>query len=247
MTIEKLLDILKEELNRVIQQNNLNDSQIKITSKALSPLEAIGHTKRNDFPILTGKEIMIQASFLECEGQAFTDSPATFCGSLKEILEMDIVKDIHARGLFIASLNAVIRYVGLVENTIHCKNSEPELCAQKLVTYLESNYKNPKIALIGYQPAMLEHLSKKFSVRVLDLNPDNVGKLKYGTIVEDGKIDFEEVVVKWADLVLCTGSTICNGSIVNFLNLEKEILFFGTTLAAAAQLLGLKRVCFYSA
>ncbi|WMJ87964.1 hypothetical protein [Anaerocolumna sp. MB42-C2] len=58
--------------------------------------------------------------------------------------------------------------------------------------------------------------------------------------------DFEQVVVKWADLVLCTGSTICNGSIVNFLNLDKEVLFFGTTLAGAAQMLSLKRVCFYS-
>lgn len=246
MTIEQIFKVLREGLREVMKQNNLTEAQICITSKALSPEEAIGITQRKDFPILVGKEIMLQASFREGQGQSFTDSPAVFYGSLDEILGMDIVNDVHARGLFIATLNAVMKQVGLVENTIHCKNKEPELCAQKFVTYIRTNYGNPKIALIGYQPALLEHLSKEFNLRVLDLNPDNVGKLKYGIVVEDGLKDFEQVVVKWADLVLCTGSTICNGSIVNFLNLDKEVLFFGTTLAGAAQMLGLKRECFYS-
>ncbi len=247
MTIEQVFQTLKEGLNEVIQQNNLTQSQIRITSKSLSPEEAIGITRRKDFPILLGKEIMLQATYKNGEGQAFTDAPATFNGSLEEILEMDIVNDAHARGLFIATLNAVMSHVGQVANTVHCKNSEPELCAQKFIPYIQENYGNPKIALIGFQPALLEHLSKEFNVRVLDLNPDTVGKSKYGVIVEDGLKDFEEVVLEWAELVLCTGSTICNGSIVNFLDLDKEVLFFGTTLAGAAQMLGLKRACFYSA
>lgn len=247
MTIDQLFQVLKEGLNKIIQQNNLKQSQICITSKTLSPEEAIGITQRKDFPILLGKEIMIQATYQNGIGQAFTDAPAIFNGSLEEILAMDTVNDAHARGLFIAALNAVMSHVGLVENTVHCKNGEPELCAQKMGPYIKTNYGSPKIALIGYQPALLEHLSKEFNVRVLDLNPDTVGKSKFGVIIEDGLKDFEEVVLDWAELVLCTGSTICNGSIVNFLDLEKEVLFFGTTLAGAAQMLGLKRVCFYSA
>ncbi|MGB8453888.1 MAG: DUF364 domain-containing protein [Anaerocolumna sp.] len=246
MTMEQVFKVLKDGLREVIKQNNLTESQISITSKALSPEEAIGITQRKDFPILTGKEIMLQASFREGGGQAFTDSPAVFCGSLEEILGMDLINDIHARGLFIAALNAVMKYAGLIENTIHCKNKEPELCAQKFVSYIRDNYEKPKIALIGFQPALLEHLSEVFELRVLDLNPDNIGKIKYGKVIEDGLKDFEEVVVKWADLIFCTGSTICNGSIVNFINLEKEVLFFGTTLAGAAQMLKLKRACFYS-
>ena len=35
-----------------------------------------------------------------------------------------------------------------------------------------------------------------------------------------------------------------NGSIIDYLNLEKDVLFFGTTASGAAPLLGLKRVCF---
>ncbi|WMJ87963.1 hypothetical protein [Anaerocolumna sp. MB42-C2] len=176
MTIEQIYKVLREGLREIIKQNNLTESQICITSKALTPEEAIGITQRKDFPILVGKEIMLQALFREGEGQSFTDSPAVFYGGLDEILEMDIVNDAHARGLFIATLNAVMKQVGLVENTIHCKNKEPELCAQKFVTHIRTNYGNPKIALIGYQPALLEHLSNEFNLRVLDLNPDNIGK-----------------------------------------------------------------------
>ncbi|SFR76079.1 Putative heavy-metal chelation [Anaeromicropila populeti] len=237
---------LKEGLMQIVQDYNLTNSQICITSNALTPEEAIGETQRKDFPILAGKEIMIQASFENGKGQAFTDSPAIFKGSLEEVLKLDVVKDDYARALFVASLNAIMRQVGLVENTVHCKNGEPELCAQRFLTYIKETYGLPKIALIGYQPALLEHLSKEFQIRVLDLNPETIGTVKWGIKVEAGKDDFEEVV-QWAELILCTGSTICNGSIIDFLNLKKEVLFFGTTLAGAAHLLGLNRVCFYSA
>lgn len=189
---------------------------------------------------------MLQAEHNGSFGQAFTDSPSFFRGSLEEILSMDIDSDPHARGLLISALNAVMRNVGLIENTIHCKNGEPESCAEKFAEYIKENYNNPKIALIGYQPAILEALSKEFDLRVLDLNPDNVGEIRYNVLVENGIRDYEEVVLNWADLVLCTGSTLCNGSIVNFIDIGKEVIFFGTTLAGAAKLLGLKRLCFCS-
>ena len=65
------------------------------------------------------------------------------------------------------------------------------------------------------------------------------------TLVEDGRVDgVSTAVCDWADLVLCTGSTVCNGSIVNFLHLKDKILFYGTTLAGAAALMGLPRICF---
>lgn len=246
MTIGQLMDILKTEFLEIISRNNLSDAQISVITRALAPEEAIGVTKRKDYPILRRKELMLQAAFLQGIGQSFTSYPSTFSGSLSDILKMDIVNDDYARSLFIAALNAVLKQTGLIANTIHCKNKEPELCAQKMAAYIKTNYHNPKIALIGYQPALLEHLSREHTLRVLDLNPDNIGENRYGTFVEDGIRDFEAVAKKWADLILCTGSTICNASIVNFLNLNKEVLFFGTTLAGAAHIMGWKRVCFYS-
>ena len=247
MTKEELFKTLKDYFEKLIMKNNLDYTDIKITSKALTPKEAIGFTKRKDFPIIVGKESMLQAQYLGDYGQAFTDAPSIFEGNIKEILELDIINDHYSRGLFIATLNAVMCNLGLIRNTIHCKNKEPELCAKKFVEYINDNYCGKKIALVGYQPAILEALSEKFNLRVLDLNQDNIGKTRYGILIEDGVKDYKEVVLKWADCVLCTGSTLCNGSIVDFIDIGKEVLFFGTTAAGACKILDLKRVCFYSA
>lgn len=209
----------------------------------MKPEEAIGITKRKDFPIIAGKEIMLQAECRGAYGQAFTDSPAAFKGTLAEVCEMDLEKDPQAAGFFIATLNAVMKYLGKTESTVHCKTEGPKKCAKDALSYIKENYGSPKIALIGYQPALLENLAKELKLRVLDLNSDNIGAVRYGVKVEDGNTAFQDAV-EWADLVLCTGSTICNGTIVNFIGLEKPVLFFGTTLSGAAPMLGLKRLCF---
>ncbi|WP_236887593.1 hypothetical protein [Metaclostridioides mangenotii] len=62
---------------------------------------------------------------------------------------------------------------------------------------------------------------------------------------EDGIKDYKDVV-EWADVIICTGSTLCNHSIVNFLFLEKPVYFYGTTIAGASEILGLDRLCFCS-
>lgn len=89
---------------------------------------------------------------------------------------------------------------------------------------------------------MLSH--SDFDVRVLDLNPENVGEVRYGVVVEDGKETHTEIVTDDADLILCTGSTVCTGTIVDYIGLDKKVVFFGTTLSGAAKLMGLERVCF---
>ncbi len=212
----------------------------------MTPEEAIGKTKRTDYPILTGKDVMIQAEYKGFRGQAFTDAPSAFEGMLEDILQMDIEHDPHDRGIFIATVNAVMASLGLCCGTVHCRTEGPELCAQDMLNYLESNYPDVKrIALVGFQPSLLEMLSKsKYDVRVMDLNPNNIGQLKFGIRVEDGTAMKEEIRDSYAELILCTGSTLCNGSIIDYLDLDKEVLFFGTTTSGAAPLLGLKRVCF---
>jgi len=240
-----IYDSLRDRLEEIINVNGLSSEEIIIHSKALSPEEAIGITKRKDFPILTGKEIMLEANFKNAIGQAFTDSPTVFTGSLSDILKLDTKNDPHAKGIFIASLNAIMRYLDKTKGTIHCKNQDVEICAEKFVDYIKEHYGDPKIGLIGFQPALLDNLSKVFSLRVLDLNPDNIDKMKYGVFVEDGIKAYQDVV-EWADLVLCTGSTICNGSVVNFIDIGKPVIFYGTTIAGAAEILGLKRLCFCS-
>jgi uncharacterized protein (DUF4213/DUF364 family) len=246
MTDQQLCRTLQERFSQIVAEHHLENSPVAVTCRALTPEEAIGNTKRRDFPIITGKDIMVQAEYCGVRGQAFTDAPTSFSGSLEEILRLDILHDAHSRGLFIATLNAVMAYLGQCRGTVHCRTDGPEQCAQDMLAYLRRHYPHKKnIALIGYQPSLLEMLAKsEYHVRVLDLNPANIGQIRYGIPVEDGASAREDVISHYADLILCTGSTLCNGTIVDYMGLDVDVLFFGITLAGSADLLGLRRVCF---
>lgn len=234
---------LQKRFEKEVEENNVKLKEVKIKSKGLTPEEAIGITSRKDYPILNGSEIMLQADCEGCIGQAFTSSPADYIGSIEDVMNLDINKDDYNKGLYISTMNSVMSYLGKTTNTIHCRNEEPEKCSKEIAEIMVREHKGKKIALIGYQPSIFEALSDKFELRVLDLNPENVGKVKFGVKVEHGINDFDEVVKDWADLVLCTGSCLCNGTITNFLDLDKPVLYFGTTIAAAADLFGFKRIC----
>lgn len=243
MTKKELYDRLKKYMYDLLRENGLEEKSILIRAKGLSPEEAIGITERKDYPILTGKEVMLSAEFDGAKGQAFTSSPCEFKGTIKELLESDLLENEYDWSLFIAALNAVAMRLGRTDKTIHCRNDGPEKCAKSIRDYLGTHYNVKKIALIGYQPAILASLAENYTVRVLDLNPLNIDQIKSGCKVEDGNKSHEDVL-KWTDLILCTGSTICNGSIVDYLDIEKEVIFFGTTLSGAAPCLGVKRLCF---
>jgi uncharacterized protein (DUF4213/DUF364 family) len=246
MTKHELYEKLSEGFRRIVAERGIESDTIHIVSRALSPEEAIGITERKDYPILAGREIMLQAEYMGAKGQAFTDAPSVFHGTLAEVLALDLAGDTHARGLFIASMNAVMKKFGLIENTVHCRGEEPEICAKEMKDVLHARYDNPKVLLVGYQPALLDVLSKMFKLRVLDLDPENIGQERYGVRVEDGAEDFEDAT-GWADLILCTGSTLSNGSITDYIGIGKEVVFFGTTVSGAAKILGLKRLCFCAA
>ena len=57
-----------------------------VLAKPLTPEEAIGKPGRRDFPILEGKERVIEATVLGARGQAFTDSASDFEGRLEQPL-----------------------------------------------------------------------------------------------------------------------------------------------------------------
>ncbi len=217
---------------------------VRIRARALTPEEAIGTTERKDYPILTGKDVMIEAEYKGSFGQAFTDAPASYSGTLGDILALPFATDAHARGLLIATINAVMGHMGLCERMAHCRNDGPKRCGRDVADYITANFGDPRLLLVGYQPSMLENLSARLShMRVLDLNPDNIGQTRCGILVEDGAKD-REAALAWSELVLCTGSTVCNGTLGDYLNTGKTTLFYGTTLAGVAALLGLPRLCF---
>lgn len=75
-------DDLKQRFLELLREHGLLQEKVSLRAKMLTPEEAIGIPKRKDFPILSGKDIMVQAECAGCLGQAFTDAPAVFHGTL---------------------------------------------------------------------------------------------------------------------------------------------------------------------
>lgn len=236
------LNKVMKKFEIVCRTHNLLDEEIVIKAISLTPKEAIGSPCRRDFPIIKGKERLMEASFKESKGQAYTDMIGNYEGSLKDILVLPL-KNNYERAVLIATINAVYKYLGLCEHTVHCKDEEPEKCAMKLIDYIRDHYGLVKIMLVGMQPAMLDYLSRKFEVRVIDMQNDIIGTDKYGVIVESPY--YTEEVMAWCDLVIATGSTSTNDSLSKFLD-QKPVIFYGTTVAGIAVINHLDRFCPYS-
>lgn len=236
-----IYDTLKTEFAKIAE--GMMDEHIAVVSaRTLTPREAIGTPDRDDFPLLKGKEVMIEAVFRDAKGHAFTDMPGRFEGTLRDIIEQPF-KNNFQRAVFIASLNAVMRALGLIESSVHCRDKEPADCARKLVETVKERFGNPRIAFVGFQPAMIEQLSGSFRIRVLDLDADNIGKKKFNLVIEGPEAT--EEVLAWGDIILATGSTCVNGTITRFLG-EKPVIFFGVSVAGAAKACGFDRYCPYS-
>jgi len=232
---------IKERFFNLIKEKNLMSSKVEVVSaRTLTPQEVIGKPERDDFPLLKGKEVMIQADFNGGLGQAFTDMPGNYRGSLKEILELHLDNNFK-RAVFIATLNAVLRYLNCISKTVHCKDKEPGECAARLVDYIKERFGNPLIAFIGMQPAMAEALVAQFEIRVVDLDPDNVGQKRCGVVIED--VAHTKEVLSWADVILATGTTVVNDTLTPLL-IEKPIIFYGVTIAGVAYLKGYEQYCF---
>lgn len=232
---------LQTAFDQLVKANNLSKVEVKVKAAPLKPEEAIGSTKRDDYVLLKGKERLIQAEVLGCRGQAFTSSLGNFNGTLAEVLQLPLDNDFH-RAIYIATLNAVACHNGIVGNTLHCRNEGPEKCSKQVVEYFRNAYGNPRILMLGYQPALAEALANEFNVIVLDLDPANVGRSIRGVKILDGHKDVEQCLES-SDVVFSTGSIICNESIERYYNTGKPLILYGSTGSGAAALLNIPRFC----
>ncbi len=230
--------VLRTELARMT--GHMMDETVQVVSaRPLSPEEAIGRPDRTDFPLQKGKEVMIEATFKGTRAQAFTDMPGHFHGSLKEIADLGLRNNFE-RAVFVAAFSAVMRHFGRTSNTVHCKDGKPKACAEQLPAFVRERFGMPKIAFIGYQPAMIEKLSQSFPLRVIDLDPDNIGSRPFGFTIEGPEKTGEALL--WGDIILATGSTSVNATITSFLD-TKPVVFYGVTVAGPAALYGYTRYC----
>ena len=234
-----MYNIIKEKFSAIIEERNLGSEKVKVVTKTLTPEEAIGNPEDNDYPIQKGKERMMQADFKGSLGQAFTDMFGNYEGKLSQIIEMDPSNNFR-RAIFTSTINAVMKHLGMVNETIHCKDDGPKKCSRELVIYIKNEYHNPKIALVGLQPRMLEALSREFSVKVTDLDKNNIGQEKFGVMIDSPEKTVANL--NWCDIALVTGTTLVNDTIGVF-NIEKPTIFFGVSIAGPAHLLDLAHFC----
>ncbi len=230
---------IRESAFRELQPHGLLKKYVVVHARTLTSKEAIGDPDRDDFPIQKGKERLMQAEIEGAIGQAFTDRFGDFSGTLEQILEMPLTNNFR-RAVFVATLNAALRKIGVIEGTIHCRDQGPKECARDMNAYIQNSHNRVRIALIGCQPAMIAGLSSDFNMRVLDLDPDNIGTEKHGIIIEGP--EKREDALAWADLSLVTGSALINATLPDFLD-SKPVIFYGTTIAGAAHLMGWERFC----
>lgn len=234
-----MYELMKEKLSAIIQEHNWSTEEVTVTAQTLSSEEAIGNPEEDDYPLLKGRERIMEAQFHGARGHAFTDMYGNWQGSLNEIMTMEM-KNNFRRALFIATSNALLRHLGAVAGTVHCKDRAPQECSRMLAEKVRCEYGEPKIFLVGFQPRMAEELAKSFALRITDLDEAHIGSRKYGIVVQSPR-DVQENI-EWCDLMVVTGSTATNNTLQDYIG-KKPVIFYGVTVAGTAHLLGLNRFC----
>jgi len=247
MALKTIIEQCRGKLIEIVAAHDLNEVELQVRAKALTPEEAIGTPGRRDFPIIEGKERVIEAVVLGARGQAFTDSPSEFTGKLKEVTGL-VLSTNQYRALFIATLNATLRSLGMVEGTVHCKDDEPEKCAQEIASFSRKSGAR-SIGLVGLNPAIANALVGEFgveSVRIADLNRQNIGQRKFGVEILDGRSKTGDLI-HVSDMVLITGTTLVNGTFNDLWNTVKEekkmAMLYGVTAAGVCKLMNFPRIC----
>ena len=178
-------------------------------------------------------------SFAEPRGRPSRTCSATFKERWEQVTELDLTNNFR-RAVFLCSLNAVMRARGLVERTVHCRDDAPPACAGQLADHITDRFGQPRIGMVGLQPRMVQTLGSKFSLRVTDMDRDNIGQKRFNVIIEGPEQTVD--ILAWCDLALVTGSTLSNATLVQMLT-DKPTIFYGVTVAAPAAILNLERFC----
>jgi hypothetical protein len=247
-----VLERARREFTRLVEENRLLDAPISVTARTLSAEEAIGMPVYDDLPILRGEEAIIEAEFRGARGHAFTSAPSSWQASLRELLALALSTN-QQRALLTASMNAVLRSLGLVDRTIHCRSEDIARCGEQMAADLRTEHGPIRVSVVGYQPGLVAGLVKHFgpgNLRVTDLLEENIGRRVGGVDIWDG-LTHTESLVRESDLVLATGSTVANGTVDDLLRLTRKhsvpLVLYGVTAAAVCHLCGIRRLCLLAA
>lgn len=243
-----ILEQTRTRIREIAEREHLLHVDVTVLAKPLTPEEAIGNPGRRDFPIIIGKERVIEATLLGSRGHAYTDSPQEFIGALNDVLNLELTTN-QNRAIYVATINALLGNLRMTEKTVHCKDDEPEECALEIADLLLRKYGKTDVGLIGLNPAIAERLVDTFGpdhVRITDLCRDVIGEQRFGVEIWDGNRRTEDLIDA-SDIVMFTGTTLVNNTFSRIWNRiqahGKNYLVYGVTAAAVGHLLGIERIC----
>jgi hypothetical protein len=104
-----------------------------ILSKGQGNYESLSEEEHRS--IILGKERVVEAELLSSKAHAFTDSPGEFVCNLKEVLNLPLTSK-RERSIYMATLNATLKYLHVIENTVHCEDEDPEKCGNEIASQL---------------------------------------------------------------------------------------------------------------
>jgi uncharacterized protein (DUF4213/DUF364 family) len=251
MTVEikpSILERTRSRFREIVEQNHLLGASVTVLAKPLTPEEAIGTPGRRDFPIVIGRERVVESSVLGSRGHAFTDSPREFAGTLEDVLDLELTSH-QSRAVYVATLNAVLNHLGIATGTVHCRDDDPEQCAAAIAQLVLDRHGRVEVGLIGFNPAIAERLIDTFGaehVRISDLNGDNIGGRRFGVEIWDA-VDRTEDLIDSSDVVVFTGTSLVNDTFDHIWHhvqaRGKHYLVYGVTAAGVSELVGIERIC----
>ena len=239
-------ELQEEEINCGIIAKGFSGCQPRLSNASKNFIRQHFKMPSKEYALVKGKEVIVRCKFKDYYGDAFTDEPKAFRGKIKDVFKL-LSGDGGDKAVFFATLNATLNHVGLIGETVHCKGDEPKKCGERLAENILENFGKVRIAHIGYQPGHVEACSKHFEGYVTDLNPENIGNVKFGREILDGLAN--EEVIRKADVACITGSALTNGSLPELIRWCEiygvEPLIYGVTGKGAAKILNLRHFCPY--
>lgn len=242
------LERTRDRFGQIASGAHMLEARVSVHVTPLSPEEAIGTPERKDFPILVGRERVVEARVLGSRGHAFTDSPAGFAGTVADVLALTLDAN-RERAITVATLNASLARLGMATGTVHCRDGEPERCASEIAAHLRERCGSVEVGLAGLNPAIAQRLVETFGpdhVRVTDLDPETIGTRRPGTEVWDARTRTDDLVDA-SDVILVTGTTLVNDTFDRIWDriqsAGKTGLVYGVTAAGVCALAGFERIC----
>lgn len=183
-------------------------------------------------------EYRVTASFRGTKGEAYTECPEAFDGTLQDALDLP-VSEHGIRAVSLAAINAVMSYLNLCPGTWSEESQAHMQYADALYKHVSDRYGKDHIVLIGYDGYIVKKFVEEgMDFWTLDRNPDNITKNRFEHVIVNSAKYNRESCYAWGKLFLLTGSSLCNGTAIQYLDHQIPVLFYGITCAGAATLLG---------